>query len=160
APVAIPPAGVGTLPSAPPAPPAPSPAPPGPGPAPGPAPAPFPGSNAANPLSIFFNFDSPVVVDQTNESAGTGQVAKLQAFATNARSARATAVTINGFASPEGDAAHNATLARNRAASVQTILLPLLPGVGLSIGTTGELPGTPATFPSLRRADVFITASA
>jgi outer membrane protein OmpA-like peptidoglycan-associated protein len=150
-PVTAPPPAPGAVPGAPPPTPAPS-------PGPAPAPAPFPGSDATNPLSIFFNFDSPVVVDQTNEGAGTGQFAKLQGFAESARGVSVKALTINGFASPEGDAAHNATLARNRATSVQTLLTPLLSGVAITIGTTAELPGPPSTFPSLRRADVFITA--
>jgi outer membrane protein OmpA-like peptidoglycan-associated protein len=135
-----------------------------PAPAPTPAspatPQPFPGSSQGNPLSMFFNFDSPALVDHTNEGQGVGQLAKLQTFATNAQAARTTAITINGFASPEGDAAHNAQLAHNRAVSVQQVLQPLLPGVAITLGVTGTLAGDPSQFPSLRRADVFVTAHA
>lgn len=120
----------------------------------------FPGMNAGNPLSIYFNFDSPLLVDQTAEGVGTAQSARLQQFAQQARGANATAVVVNGYASPEGQEAHNATLARNRANSVRDRLAGLLPGVALTVGTTGELPGSATSYPSLRRADVFITAPA
>lgn len=124
---------------------------------PAPSPQPFPGSDQGNPLSIFFNFDSPALLDQTNEGRGTGQFARLQDFAVHAQSVHATAITINGFASPEGDAGHNATLASNRAASVRNVLASQLPGVTINIGVTGTLSGDPSSFPGLRRADVFIT---
>jgi outer membrane protein OmpA-like peptidoglycan-associated protein len=128
-----------------------------PGGQPVPAPQPFPGSDEGNPLSIFFNFDSPTLVDQTNEGRGTAQFARLQAFASQAQGVRATVITINGFASPEGDANHNATLARNRAASVRNVLGSQLPGITINIGVTGTLAGDPSSFPNLRRADVFIS---
>ncbi|WP_153506486.1 OmpA family protein, partial [Cumulibacter manganitolerans] len=125
---------------------------------PAPGPAPFPGSSAGNPLTIYFNYDSPALVDTTNEGVGSGQLAKLQLFAAHAQSARVTALTVNGYASPEGSAAHNATLAANRAGAVRDRLATLLSGVRITIGTTTELPGAQATWPSLRRADVFVTA--
>ncbi|WP_190093965.1 OmpA family protein [Streptomyces melanogenes] len=116
--------------------------------------------NAGNPLSIYFNFDSPLLVDQTAEGVGTAQSARLQQFAQQARGVNATAVVVNGYASPEGQESHNATLARNRANAVRDRLAGLLPGVALTVGTTGALPGGPTSYPSLRRADVFITAPA
>ena len=117
----------------------------------------FPGSDVAHPLSIYFNFDHAEVPDATAEGVGSDQNHKLDAFMTNAITAHATAVTVRGYASPEGTPAHNATLAQNRADAVKAILDAKLPGV-VAVGG-GTLNGPPSEYPPLRRADAFITAT-
>ncbi|MDQ6637218.1 MAG: hypothetical protein M3Y62_05450 [Candidatus Dormibacteraeota bacterium] len=117
----------------------------------------FPGSDAAHLLSIYFNFDQRDFPDTTAEGVGTGQNQALETFMTNAIAARETAVTVRGYASPEGDQAHNVALAQQRADSVKARLDSRLAGV-VAVGG-GTLTGAPSEYPQLRRADIFITAT-
>lgn len=118
----------------------------------------FPGSDESRCLSIFFNLDKTDLVDATNEGQGTGQNAKLDSFVTGAKDAKATAISVRGFASPEGDAAHNATLAASRAATIKTALDSKLadPSIVVTVLAGRTLSGSTSDFPKLRRTDIFI----
>ena len=123
---------------------------------------PFPGSSASNPLSIFFNKDEYRIVDGTNEGLGTGQLAKLAQFVTDARRVAAKAIAVDGFVSPEGVPAMNQILAQNRALAVAArlrALTPMMPSLNISVRTTSVLAGNQASWPSLRRADIYITST-
>lgn len=123
----------------------------------------FPGIDATNPLSIFFNYGRYDIVDVTNEGLGQGQDAKLTKFVADATSVRASAITVSGFASPE-DNLPNSQLPSNRANAVKNRLDqgfaagPVQPTVNVS--TTSVLSGDPSTYPSLRRADIYIVSRA
>ena len=80
-------------------------------------------------------------------------------FVTKAKAAGAKAITIKGFASPEGTAAHNQTLAGQRGdkvrASLDTKFADATIVVTAAVG--GTLSGQSTQFPRLRRADIFVT---
>jgi hypothetical protein len=122
---------------------------------------PFPGIDATNPLSIFFNFGRYDIVDATNEGLGQGQDAKLTKFVADAISVRASEITVNGFASPENNLP-NSQLPLNRANAVKNRLdqsfatSPVKPTI--SVRTTSVLSGDQSTWPSLRRADIYIVS--
>ena len=101
--------------------------------------------------SIHFALDSTSL---TVPPAST-ELPALTAAATAAKAAHATGATIRGFASPEGPAAHNVDLARNRAAAVVAHLGTV--GVTATAAEGGVLPGASGDYPALRRADVQFT---
>jgi hypothetical protein len=122
---------------------------------------PFPGNNIKNPLSIFFNYGRYDVVNVTNEGLGQGQSAKLTKFVEDATRVKASEITVNGFASPE-DNLPNAQLPLNRATALKNLLDqrfatgPVKPTV--TVKTTSVLSGDQSTWPSLRRADIYIVS--
>jgi hypothetical protein len=124
---------------------------------------PFPGVDATNPLSIFFNYGRYDIVDVTNELLGQGQSAKLTKFVADATAVKASEIIVNGYASPEDNLAnsqlplHRATALKNRLDQLFASG-PVRPTV--SVRTTSVLAGSQATWPSLRRADIYITARA
>ena len=115
------------------------------------------------PLSVFFNYGRYDVVDVTNEGLGQGQTAKLTKFVADATAAKASEITVSGFASPE-DNLPNSQLPAHRASAVKKRLDELFasssikPTIGVT--TTSVLSGDPSTYPSLRRADVYIAKRA
>ena len=73
------------------------------------------------PVSVFFNYGRYDILDSTNEGLGSGQNAKLATFVSDATRARASAIDVNGFASPE-DNLSNAQLPLHRATAVKNRL--------------------------------------
>ena len=132
---------------------------PDPPPTPVPTPEVFPGSDAQHPLSIFFNFDKSDIVDQTNEGLGNAQKDAITTFVTKAKAAGAKAITVKGFASPEGTAAHNQTLAGQRGGKVKASLDTKFADATIVVAAVvgGTLSGQSTQFPRLRRADIFVT---
>jgi hypothetical protein len=116
-----------------------------------------------NPLSIFFDYGRYDIRDATAEGLGQGQLAKLNKFVADATAARASAITVNGFASPEQNLP-NAQLPFQRATAVKNRLDQLFVPSGIkptiSIEMTQILTGDPSTWPRLRRADIYITSRA
>jgi hypothetical protein len=133
---------------------------PGPGPQP---PGPQPPGPPPDTLSIFFNYGRYDVVDATAEGLGQGQFGKLSKFVGEATAAKATGITVNGFASPENNLPPY-QLPLNRATAVKNKLdqlfdfTPTRPTI--TVKTTAVLAGDPSTYPSLRRADVSVTSQA
>lgn len=121
----------------------------------------FPGDDRTNPLSIYFNYGRYDIVDATNEGLGQGQLAKLTKFVADASSSRAREVVVDGFASPE-DNLPGSQLPLNRANAVKNRLDQLFATASvkptISSRTTNVLSGDPSVWPSLRRADIYITA--
>jgi hypothetical protein len=121
----------------------------------------FPGDDKTNPLSIYFNYGRYDVVDVTNEGLGQGQAAKLTKFVADAASSRAREIAVDGFASPE-DNLPNSNLPLNRATAVKKRLDQLFANTSvkptISARTTNVLSGDPSVWPSLRRADIYITS--
>jgi hypothetical protein len=113
------------------------------------------------PVSVFFNYGRYDIVDTTNEGLGSGQNAKLATFVSDATRARATAIDVNGFASPE-DNLSNAQLPLHRATAVKNRLDQLFAAgpvkPTITVRTTSVLAGDQSTWPSLRRADATVTS--
>ncbi len=108
-------------------------------------------------LSVFFQKDKTDIVDAPPSGAATGQVAVIAEWVAKAKAAKASAITIRGFASPEGTEAHNTGLVADRAAALKSRLeAEGLTGVTVSPG--GILAGQTGEFPKLRRADATVTA--
>lgn len=121
----------------------------------------FQGEDKTNPLSIYFNYGRYDVVDVTNEGLGQSQYAKLTKFVADATSSRAREVVVDGFASPE-DNLPNSELPLHRANAVKNRLDQLFATTSvkptISARTTNVLSGDPSVWPSLRRADIYITS--
>jgi hypothetical protein len=119
----------------------------------------FIGDRPTNPLPIFFNYGRYDVLDSTNEGLGQGQLAKLAKFVADATSVRASAIVVDGFVSPE-DNLPNAQLPLHRATAVKNRLDSLFAAISIkptiTKRTTSILSGDPSTYPSLRRANVYI----
>jgi outer membrane protein OmpA-like peptidoglycan-associated protein len=130
-----------------------------PDPAPPSGTAPTPPTPKPAALHLFFNLDKTDFVETTNEGRG-GQQARLDAWIAATKAAKATAVTVRGFASPEGTNQRNAELVKKRAETLQALLQSALGnGVRVVAGVGGILQtGDNAQFPELRRADAEITA--
>ncbi len=109
-------------------------------------------------LRLFFNLDKTDFVDSTNEGRG-GQQARLDEWITAAKAAKVTAVTVLGYASPEGTNARNAELVKKRADTLLGLLTSAFgPTVRVIAGVGGILQtGNSAQWPELRRADAEIT---
>ncbi len=115
---------------------------------------------AAKPATLknFFNLNKIDLVEVTAEGRG-GQSAKIANFVAKAIAYKATAITVEGFASPEGPANHNHQLVIDRAKALASELRDALPGVTVSEKDGGVVPGVPSSeYPEARRADAFITA--
>ena len=110
------------------------------------------GTEVTTTFSIFFAFDS----HQVSDAAKAGQLAALQSFLDDGKAAGATGVTVRGYASPEGDGAHNQQLASARADAVAAKVGDD-DGPPATTAPGGVLAGGTGDFPKLRRADLELT---
>lgn len=134
---------------------------PAPTPAPQPPPIqPPPPAPAARPatLSLFFDLNQTSFVEATQEGRA-GQQAKLDAFIAAAKAFNATAITVRGYASPEGPRDNNIRLVKERAERLQSLLQAQLTTASIPVAWGGIVDGPPTSqFPELRRADASVTA--
>jgi hypothetical protein len=124
-------------------------------------PPPFEGMNSARPLPIFFNYGRYDVLDSTTEGLGNGQLARLANFVASATAVQASEIAVDGFASPE-DNLPNAQLPLHRATAVKNWLDNRFASTSIrptiKTATTSVLAGDPSTYPSLRRANVYVVS--
>jgi hypothetical protein len=109
-------------------------------------------------IQAFFAHDSSELQDlPPGAGAVTDQMEAIVDAIAAATAQGASAITVRGYASPEGTAAHNIQLAHDRADA----LIGLLTAGGLSgvvRAEGGVLAGPQGDWPRLRRADATITA--
>jgi len=105
-------------------------------------------------LSVYFAANSTVVEDAPAGTSATGQLAAISAWVDKVKAAKATSVTVKGFAAKDDDSSHADVLPVNRANSLKAKLDAAgLPGVTASSG--GLLTGDPTE--KSRRADATVT---
>jgi outer membrane protein OmpA-like peptidoglycan-associated protein len=106
----------------------------------------------AGTLSVYFAANSSTVEDAPAGTSATGQLAAITAWAGKAKAAKATAVTVKGFAATDDDTAHAEELETGRANAVKAKLDEA--GVsGVTAERGGLLTGEAAKW---RRADATV----